>query len=280
MTKPVLTFLLFSITTLAAAQEVISIGVFTGITSTHTWDEGIFADARYRSRHDLKIAPIGIACGLDYKHFGLIVSPGLITTGQNYNVVNTVGTRVGIRKINLLYLNLPVALKLPVIDLSVLKISFIVGGSAAYRIKGNETIKHTRAKLKFAPVIYPILPADYVVDGDGVLVPEVNNYQMLKKKDFKPFQYFGFIGMRSDWKTKGKWRVSVDIRVLSSILENRSLDYLNRLQTFETLYDIAGNRRDITAQLSIGISRFIEIEKKKKDAKQRSKKLLKKTVRY
>jgi hypothetical protein len=116
---PWLCLLLFivSVTHSQGQSHSVSLGVYTGITSTYVWDEGINSDPRYETRYDVKFAPIGIDYGIDYEGFGFVVSPGLMNIGQKYNVINTLGGQEGIRKGKLSYLNLPIAVKVHVIDL-------------------------------------------------------------------------------------------------------------------------------------------------------------------
>ncbi|MFZ6012026.1 MAG: hypothetical protein ACOYXT_16915 [Bacteroidota bacterium] len=248
-----------------------SFGVFTGISSTYTWDEGINRDPRYKARYDVKFAPIGLTYGVDYSGFGFLLSPGIINTGQNYHVINTVGGHEGTRKLNTKYFNLPLALKLHLIDLSFFRVSFTFGGGAAILLKAEEWIKHNDAKFKFPVDVYPILPPDYIVEYDGVLSPSVGHYTMLDKSDFNSLQFFGFIGLRSDWHVTDIWKVSFDVRASYSLLESRTSDYMNALANHQTLYDIDGARRDISAHLTVGVSRYFEIDKKEKDRRQRSK---------
>ena len=77
--------------------------------------------------------------------------------------------------------------------------------------------------------------------------------------------------MRSDSDVTEKWKISFDVRVNYGILETRSDQYLTRLNASQTLYDIPGNRRETFGYLTIGISRYIEIEKKEKERQQRAK---------
>jgi hypothetical protein len=272
MRKLILTYFFLQTSLLTVAQtKIVSLGIFTGITSTYTWDEGILADPRYKTRYDIKLAPVGINYGVDYEGFGFVISPGVFTIGQNYHVVNTVGGHEGTRKINLQYVNLPLALKFHLIDLSFLKVSFIGGGGIGYLLSGKETIEHNNAKYKFPEAVYSVLPADYEVQYDGVIAPKVTNLKMLSKGDFNTLQFFTFVGLRSDWYVSEEFKVSFDIRANYGILESRSDDYLSKLSSYQTLYDIPGKRRDISMLFSIGISRYIEIEKKEKEQKQRAK---------
>lgn len=261
-----LTALLFSSAIFTSAQlRIVSVGAYTGITSTYTWDEGILADPRYKARYDLKLSAFGLTYGVDYEGFGFVLSPGFLSTGQNYFIVNTVGGHEGLRKINLNYVTLPVGGKIHLIDLTFLKTSLIIGGSAGYLIKGSEVISHNRAKLYFPPVVYPILPADYTVEYDGVLTPDVQGLEMLKKSDFNPIQFFGFAGISSDWYFSENMKVTFDVRINYTFQDNRSDAYLKKLNTYQTIYDIPGKRRDIIGNFTIGISRYLEIEKKEKD---------------
>ena len=176
--------LLFVLTgaSLWAQQFSMSLGVYTGITSSYTLDDGISADPRYKAKYEVKFAPIGINFGMDYQGFGFVISPGIINTGQNFYVVNTSGGQNGNRTINLQYLNLPAAFKVHIIDLSFLKISGLVSISAAYLLNGEEKVSHTDTKLEFPEEVYPILPPGYTVQYDGVVVPEVNDYIISEQK--------------------------------------------------------------------------------------------------
>jgi hypothetical protein len=246
-----------------AQPKQISLGIFTGITAPYTWDEGINNDSRYQGRYEVKFAPIGIAYGVDYQGFGFVVSPSLITIGQNFHVINSVGGHEGTRKINLKYLEFPIALKLHVIDLSFFKVSLVAGAGVGYLIDGKETISHRNAKYRFPVEVYPVLPETYTLEYDGVLAPDVNDFTMLEKKDFNPIQFFAAFGFRSDWDVTEAWRVSFDVRANYALLETRNDAYLKRVESHQTLYDIAGKRREIFAYFTIGIARYIEVDKEK-----------------
>jgi hypothetical protein len=234
------------------------LGLFTGITSTYTWDEGINADPRYKTRYDIKFSPIGVNYGVDYDGFGFVISPALFTTGQNFYMVNTVGGHEGTRKIDIQYLNIPVALKFHLIDLDFLKTSLVIGGGPAVLLKGKEEISHNAAKFYFPPVVYPHLPENYNIEYDGVITPKVDKLEILKKDDFDPFQIFAFVGVRSDWYFSDNWKASFDIRANYTVFDNRSDTYTGRLKAYEAIYDIPGNRRDIIAHFTLGVSRYIE----------------------
>jgi hypothetical protein len=257
-------------------ERIISLGIFTGGTTTYSWDEGVNRDPRYETRYDVKLAPIGISYGVDYEGYGFVLTPGLMNLGQKYDVINTVGGQEGVRKAKLQYLNLPIAFKVHIIDLSFFKVSFLAGGSAAFLLKAQETVSHRGSKLRFPAAVYPILPADYQVEYDGVVSPAVNKYSMLEKSDFRNLQVFADMGFRSDWDISDDWRVSFDFRVCYGIFEPRSDAYMDRLNARQTLYDLPGKRKDLYATLTVGIARYITIDHsntaKKKNVNTKSRK--------
>lgn len=272
MIKFWISFLLaFTCSSIWAQQLSMSLGVYTGLTSSYTVDGGINNDPRYKGNYEVKFAPIGINFGMDYEGYGFVISPGIINLGQNFYVVNTSGGHEGRRKIDLQYLNIPAAFKIHIIRLSFFKISGLVSVSAAYLMDGKETVRHSATKLIFPEEVYPILPADYIVQYDGVAVPEVESYFISEKKDFIPIQFFAAAGFRSDWDVSNHWRVSFDFRVNYGINEPREKEYLDKLNAYQTLYDIPGKRKDVFAQLSIGISRYIEFEKSDVERKKKLK---------
>jgi hypothetical protein len=268
----ILVVLLLATTLPAAAQsKQVSIGIFTGATTSYTMDTGISKDARYNNRYDVKFSPIGFNFGIDYEGYGFVISPSLIRVGQNYHVVNTVGGQEGIRKINLDYLNFPIGFKLHMIDVSFFRVSLVGGASIAYLLKGTETISHNNAKYRFPKEVYPALPSTYAVEYDGVIAPSVSNYVIGKKSDFNSIQCFASFGIRSDWDITDHWRISFDARANYGLLDPRSNRYLNSLDARETIYDLPGKRNDLFAYLNIGISRYIVIEKEAQQRKVRSK---------
>ncbi|HMG91162.1 MAG TPA: outer membrane beta-barrel protein [Chryseolinea sp.] len=261
------TFLLLFSALLYAQEFSMSLGVFTGLTSTFTLDDGISNDPRYGAAYGVKFAPIGMNFGMDYEGFGFVLSPGIVNIGQNFYVVNTNGGQDGKREINLQYLNIPAGFKIHIIKLSFFKVSGVVSLSAAYLLDGEEKVSHTATKLKFPTEVYPILPENYIVQYDGVVVPEVNNYIISSKSDFKSLQLYAAAGFRSDWDINNHWRLTFDFRVNYGLYDPRTDEYVAKVNAHQTLYDIPGQRRDLFPQLSLGISRYIDIEKSDKERK-------------
>jgi hypothetical protein len=142
-----------------------------------------------------------------------------------------------------------------------------MGASPSFLLKGKEELTHNNAKFYFPAAVYPYLPSDYTVQYDGVIAPDMKKFAMLDKEDFKTLQTFGFIGIVSDWYLSNAWKVSFDIRAQYSFQDNRSLDYLERLENYEQIYDVPGKRRDIVLNFAIGVSRYIEFEKKQQQEK-------------
>jgi hypothetical protein len=273
MIRFVLTCCLACIMTWSKAQpQQISLGVFSGITAPFTWDEGINSDSRYEARYDVKLAPIGISYSIDFKHMGLVLTPSLISIGQNFHVVNTVGGNEGLRRIDMQYLTIPIALKVHVIDLSFFKISLIGGAAMSYLLKGEESISHNHAKFRFPPLVYPVLPSEYIIEYDGIIAPKVDDHTMLTKSDYNSLQCFVSAGFRSDWDVSEKWRISLDMRGNYGLAETRSDAYLQKASAYQQQYDIAGKRREIFASLNIGIARYVEVDKdnRKKSSKKYS----------
>lgn len=254
----------------ADAQEVHSLGVFTGFTIPYTWDEGFNKDPRYRLKYNVKFAPIGVHYGVDRPGFGFTFDPSIFKAGQHFNVINIAGGDVGERNINLTYFHAPVGFKLHLIDMSFFKVSFVASASVAYLISGEETITHTDSKLRFSPAVIPNLPAEYIVEYDGVIVPNLSNQVLLEKKDFNSLQFYGAIGFMSDWDIGENYRVSFDLRGYYGIFDTRKQDYIDQINNNTAIYDLPGQRREMFAYLTIGFSRIVEIdirERRKKNQK-------------
>jgi hypothetical protein len=282
--KCLLIFIAAMCVTTGWAQQVNSLGIFTGLTVPYTYDAGINKDPRYRIKYDVKFAPIGVHYGVDYEGYGLMIDPSIVRIGQNFHVINTQNGQVGQRKIDLTYFQIPAGLKIHIIDLSFFKVSFVASIGISGLLKGKETITHKDSKLEFpidvtGPEPYTDFEANnpgYDAEYDGVLVPAINSKSsrstLLEKSDFKSFQLFGGLGFRSDWDITESWRVSFDLRGNVGVLEPRKADYIDRVKAHEAIYDIYGSRRDLFLSFNIGIARTVEIEPQEKDRKMRQRK--------
>jgi hypothetical protein len=255
---------------LQAQQYSVSFGVYTGVGGSFTSDEGIENDPRYEGRFETKLVPFGVNLGIDYEAFGLMVSPGIVNVGQNFYVVNTLRGQEGLREIDLRYLSVPLSFKVNLVRFNAFKLSAIASIAPSFLLKGNEELSHHAAKLTFPSEVYPILPPDYQVEYDGVLAPPVNGYVISQKKDFRPVQLFAGAGFRTDWDPSNHWRISVDLRVNYGVFDPRSGPYLKNLESTVGLYETSTERRDLFAQFTVGISRYIEFDKSEHE---RSKKI-------
>jgi hypothetical protein len=253
--------------TACAQQHSIALGLHTGFIAPYTWDAGINNDARYKARYGIKFAPVGFHYSMDFSGYGFVFSPGLINTGQDFFIINTAGGQVGTREINMQYISVPFAFKWHIIDLSFFRVSGLVSLSGNYLLKGEEMITHTDTKLRFPSSVYPILPPDYVVEYDGVVVPATQQHTIVKQQNFNTLQVFAGIGFRSEWDVSESVRISFDFRVNYGVFEPRTQEYLNRVKANETYYDIHGERRDLFAQLNLGIARYLYYDKSDRDRK-------------
>jgi hypothetical protein len=247
-------------------QYSVALGVYGGFSVPYTLDAGIDKDPRYKSKYTIKAQPIGLVFSMDYQSIGFLISPGIITIGQNYYVINSSGGQDGERTVDLNYAILPVAFKVHLIDLSFFRVSAVATASAAFLYRANDQLRHDYTKLRFPSQSYPVLEQlpGYSIEYDGVISPPTNLI-VSTTNDYKPLQFFAGIGLCSDWNIAEHWRVSFDFRVNYGLLESRSNDYLARIKRYESIYDIPGKRRESFAQLSIGISRFLDFDKGDRD---------------
>ena len=265
MTRWILTLTILSLSpSFAIGQKLVSTGVFTGLTAPFTLDQGTSDDPRYQQRYVVKYAPIGFNFEIDYDGFGIITSPSYMKDGQNFNVLNSVGGQMGVRKINMQYIDIPLGFKLHIIDLSFFKVSFVAAAGMQYLISGEETISHQAGKMWFPLEVDPILPPEYIREYDGVQVPKVDHYQMLTTSDFNKIQFTGALGFRSDWEVTQTLKISFDLRANYSFLESRSSGYVTKVENYETLYDLAGDRKEVFIYFTIGVSRIFDLEDSKK----------------
>lgn len=254
-----------------AQQHSVGFGIHSGFTVPVTLDKGMDRDPRYDPRYSLKAAPIGVTIMKDYEGFGFVLSPGLVTIGQNYDVVNTEGGHIGRRDINMKYVTIPVAFKLHLIDLDFFRVSALASVSAAWLFDADDRISHNDMKLTFPLETYPYLPEGYAVEYDGVLVPVVRNQVNANKENFNNLQVFVGVGVRFDWDVTNHWRVSFDTRVHYGLLDSRNKAYLQKIESFERIYDLSGDRNELFAHVSFGIARYLDFDKNDRDREKRLK---------
>jgi hypothetical protein len=60
--------------------------------------------------------------------------------------------------------------------------------------------------------------------------------------------------------------MSLDFRMNYGIFDPRTDDYLQRVNNYQTLYDIPGKRRDMFALINISVSRYIELKKENRSS--------------
>jgi hypothetical protein len=251
-------FLALSLSSMAQ-QYSMALGIYTGMTVPYTYDKGINSDPRYQERYSAKFAPIGFMLSVDYSGFGLMTNPGVIKLGTNYSIVNTEGGHDGRRIINLTYVQVPVAFKLHIIDLSFFRVSGVASFAPAVLLDASDKITHSSSKLIFPEKT--IVPPGYTREFDGVVVPAITEQTVMRKKDYNALQLFAGLGIRSDWDVSGHWRLSFDFRVNYGLTDSRSSEYISHVNKYETLYDTPGRRNEMFAQLSLGISRYMDWDK-------------------
>jgi hypothetical protein len=249
-----------------AQQYSIAVGIYSGFTIPYTLDKGMDSDPRYKSAYTIKAAPGGVLFSMDYENLGFQIAPGIFTIGQNYYLVNTSGGQDGKRNIDLNYLRVPVSLKVLLIDLSFFRVSAMATGSAAFLYNARDELQHSYTKLRFPFETYELLEQlpGYSIEYDGVISDPVKA-SLSSKKDYKSVQFFAGAGLCADWNVTQNWRVSFDFRVNYGLLEPRSDEYMARIRRFESIYDTPGKRKDMFAQISIGVSRFLDFDKGDRD---------------
>ena len=252
----------------AQKEVTYSIGVFSGFSSSFINDEGISKDPRYKYKYNFRAIPVGLHLGLDFAGHGFMADPQITEIGQIFNILNTSGGQVGRRSIRQQYLQIPFSYKKHIIDLSFFKVSWVFGLSPAIMLSASETISHNQSKLRFPDYTLttlqspPFVALGYEVEYDGVNVPQLSKQEILRKEDFRTFQLFGSIGLRSDWDVTDHARISFDLRANVGLWDPRTNDYLDRAKNQQTLYEIEGARRDIFVSLTLGYARYLAIERK------------------
>ncbi|MCU0383510.1 MAG: hypothetical protein MUF68_05525, partial [Cyclobacteriaceae bacterium] len=116
-------FLVFAFTIASAQKEITySLGLFGGISSTFSNDEGVSKDPRYQYRYNIRTIPVGLHLGIDFKGYGFMIDPQVTQVGQQLNIINISGGQVGKRDIQQMYFQIPFSYKKHIVDLSFFKV--------------------------------------------------------------------------------------------------------------------------------------------------------------
>lgn len=246
--------------TAAFAQNVESFGVFGGLNFPFTIDEGLRKDPRFYGRFTLRASPFGVAYGYDKVGYGFVTTPGYYQVGQKFIIKNTIGGEVGTRDVQMNYISVPIALKLHINDMAFFRLSMVAALNFNYLVSGRETITHSASKLQFpASVKIPTDPG-YSEVYDGVFVPDVTDLEYVGADQFKPFQIFAGVGLRSDFDLNDNWSINFDGRANFGIFDPRKENYLTQLKAKTDAPDLYGQRREVYLSVAFGISRIILIK--------------------
>lgn len=243
------------------AQHIESFGVFGGINFPFTIDQGLHRDPRYIGKFTLRGTPVGFSYGYDKVGHGFVVTPAFTKIGQKYIIQNTQGGEVGVRDIQMNYLSVPVALKLHLNDLAFFRLSVVASLNFDYLMSGKETITQEQSKQRYPPGV--MIPTDYTVVYDGVIVPELDKQEYISKDKFKQFQVGAGVGFRSDFDFNEDWSMNFDGRAMFGIFDPRKQEYIDQLKggsSSNPQPDLYGQRRDVYLYLTIGVSRIFQIK--------------------
>ncbi len=256
--------LLLLITQLAFSQDIESFGIFGGLNIPFTIDQGLKKDPRFYGKVTLRATPVGFSYGYDRVGHGFVITPQFIQVGQKFVIKNTTGGEVGTRSVNMNYVSVPVALKIHINDMAFFRLSMVAAVNFQYLIKGQETFTHSASKLKYPPSVHIPAEPGYTQVYDGVFVPEVSKQVYVDNKQFKPFQVFAAVGLRSDFDLNDDWSINFDGRANFGIFDPRKSSYLEQLKQSADAPDLYGQRREVYLSATVGIARIIQIKKKHK----------------
>lgn len=253
--------LLLASGTLIQAQNVESFGIFAGMNSPITVDQGLQKDTRFVGKFTLRATPFGFTYGYDHVGYGFLITPSYLQVGQKFIIKNTTGGEVGTRNVQLDYFSVPVALKLHLNDLAFFRLSLVAAANFSYLVKGRELMTFSASKL-----LYPTgvaVPSDprYIEQYDGVIVPEETDLEYVSHDKFVPFQLFGSIGLHSDFDLNDDWSLNFDGRANFGLFDPRKGEYIDQLKQPANKPDLYGARRDVYLSVMIGISRIVQIKK-------------------
>lgn len=259
--KLICAFIVCGAAHLALGQHVESFGFFGGFNIPISIDNGLQKDPRFVGKVTFRATPIGFAYGYDHVGYGFVITPAYTQIGQKFLIKNTVGGDVGIRNAKFDFFSVPIALKLHINDMSFFRLSAVAALNFNFLISGKESITQDASKQRFPPgVLIPDDPS-YVQVFDGVLVPELKDFELVTKDKFKTFQLFAAIGLRSDFDLNDDWSINFDGRANFGLFDPRTTAYTDLLKQGNAP-ELFGSRHEVYLSVEIGLARIIQIKKK------------------
>jgi hypothetical protein len=245
----------------SVAQVRANIGLNSGYNSTFVLDKGLEADPRFVSQSTYHFSPVGVAVGVELnRRYALQIESILSNQGQLYAIVDVAQQKIGERKIDLRYINLPLLLKRMTGRQSGSGFNFMIGPQLSLLQKGLETYQHAAGVMDIPEGVAPPPGASRNPDG-SYTVPAVPETVLLSSsaqdmvEQFRDTDLQIAFGLGYDFRIAPTLFLSANLRGNYGLLDMRNGELLDKLQNNTTsLKDLFGHRANLLLGLQVGLN--------------------------
>jgi hypothetical protein len=207
-------------------------------------------------------APIGIAFGADFNRgFGLQLESFLSNQGQIYDIVDIAKQKIGERRIDLQYINLPLMLNFLSNSPSRTSFNFMLGPQLSLLTQGQEIYEQYKAGTLKLPEGGQV-PAGATDNGNGTynfpagttIIASSDAASAMKQFRDKELQIAVGLGLNID--IGSHMYLSTNIRGSYSFIDMRNQDLIESIKKNspdDVLKDLAGRRANMLVGAQIGL---------------------------
>jgi hypothetical protein len=261
-TKQFLLILLSFFALQASAQVRVHLGATTAFNSTFVLDQGLSKDPRYNAQMTYNWAPVGMAFGADFNRgFGLQLESILSNQGQIYEIIDVAKQKIGERRIDLQYINLPLLLNFLSNSSSRTSFNFVLGPQVSLLTKGQEIYEQYKAGTLQIPESGQI-PAGATDNGNGTYSYPAGTTVLASTdaasavKQFRDKELQLAIGLGLNIDIGSHMYLSTNIRGNYSFTDMRNEDLINSIRqnsANDVLKDLFGRRANMLVGAQIGL---------------------------
>jgi Outer membrane protein beta-barrel domain len=247
------------------SAQTLHVGATTAINATFVLDNGLNDDPRYNTTFTYKLAPIGLAVGLDFKSGVALQVEGILAKqGQVFELINAAKQVVGKREIDLTYFQVPVMFKYIGNMQGKTRFNFMAGPQLAFLTAGKEFVTAPAGTYSTpAGIQQTLLSSVYgqpaiinanntyttLTSANEYVVASFNNPDPLKNYTNFDLQIAGGFGV--DFTVADKIYISALVRASYGILDARGSDLVSSIKG-GTSKELFGRRSNLLVGVQIG----------------------------
>ena len=239
-------FILFTTNVLHAQYKITYLGIFGGLNTPFSIDNGLYQDPRFQQQMTLKWNPVGINIGYDGEVFGVGFMPLLTQIGQNYKITNFDKGDMGSLKIKQMYLSLPVHVRVHSDLANPTRFNYQLGIQYNLLLSANEHIRYSADFMDIPPGV--IIPEGSIDNFGYYFVPAEN--RSLNEINYRKSNVAVYFGVGMDFDITDNWSISASGTIAYSLLDPRT-------GVTGTPPYIFKRRNDLVLAGQLGINRII-----------------------